>query len=262
LVRCIFLLAMYLHGVSLRWAGLFAPYWEWWGAATLSILSAPWQIQETLHLLLRVQECRFISPSHGALQGGWVTHSSALGIQTQQILVLRLTFTDFIHIWKSQLDSSNSMHVQNNSSENCSKAARVQPQDRTPTMWKVGLLLFNTATSHCPHSFCPCSEQVEATCRGEQLPRKHQGTLIVLLLQPHDWPGLGVPGLRPLPPTAGTHLLYTSVDELNKMMTLNPVPWIWNKKRPWFPSVFTCNVCEKAVICIKVCHHFNYLHCL
>jgi hypothetical protein len=40
--------------------------------------SALWQICHTLHLLCRVQEC-------SALQGGWDTHSSDLGLQTQQL---------------------------------------------------------------------------------------------------------------------------------------------------------------------------------
>jgi hypothetical protein len=46
-------------------AGLFAPYGR---ETTLRAfyLSAPWQIYETLYLLLRVQECRFITPSQGA----------------------------------------------------------------------------------------------------------------------------------------------------------------------------------------------------
>jgi hypothetical protein len=47
-------------------------------------LSALWQIYETLYLLLRVQECRFITPSQGAglivlaMGDGILTHSSAL----------------------------------------------------------------------------------------------------------------------------------------------------------------------------------------
>jgi hypothetical protein len=45
-------------------------------------LSAPWQIYETLYLLLRVQECRFITPSQGAglivlfMGNGILTHLS------------------------------------------------------------------------------------------------------------------------------------------------------------------------------------------
>jgi hypothetical protein len=45
-------------------------------------LSAPWQIYETLYLLLRVQECRFITPSQGAelivlpMGDGILTHLS------------------------------------------------------------------------------------------------------------------------------------------------------------------------------------------
>jgi hypothetical protein len=55
-----------------------------------------------LQLLLRMQKWRFITPSqdvgmqiynsfsgcrnHSALHGGWDTHSSALGLQTQQYL--------------------------------------------------------------------------------------------------------------------------------------------------------------------------------
>jgi hypothetical protein len=38
--------------------------------------SALWQIYQNLNLLFRVQEC-------SALHGGWDTHSSALGLQTQ-----------------------------------------------------------------------------------------------------------------------------------------------------------------------------------
>jgi hypothetical protein len=60
-------------------------------------LSSLWQIYETLYLLLRVEECRFTTPSLGArmqasnssgcrndmaLHGGWAS-SSALGLQTQ-----------------------------------------------------------------------------------------------------------------------------------------------------------------------------------
>jgi hypothetical protein len=50
--------------------------------------SALWQIYETLHLLFRVQECRFITPSqHAGITvfsiGQWDTHLSALGLQTQ-----------------------------------------------------------------------------------------------------------------------------------------------------------------------------------
>jgi hypothetical protein len=45
-------------------------------------LSAPWQIDETLYLLLRVQECRFITPPQGAglivlsMGDGLLTHLS------------------------------------------------------------------------------------------------------------------------------------------------------------------------------------------
>jgi hypothetical protein len=52
--------------------------------------SALWQIYQTLYLLFRVQECRFTTPSHDAgiivlsMGQGWDTHSSALGLQTQQ----------------------------------------------------------------------------------------------------------------------------------------------------------------------------------
>jgi hypothetical protein len=43
---------------------------------------------ETLHVLFKVQECRFITPSQDAgitvlSMGGWVTHSPALRLQTQ-----------------------------------------------------------------------------------------------------------------------------------------------------------------------------------
>jgi hypothetical protein len=53
--------------------------------------SALWQIYETLHLPLKVQECRFATPSQGAgitvlSKGGWATHSSALSLQTQHKL--------------------------------------------------------------------------------------------------------------------------------------------------------------------------------
>jgi hypothetical protein len=47
-----------------------------------NILSALWQIFETLYLLLRVQECRFITPSQGAgltvlsMGDGRLTHLS------------------------------------------------------------------------------------------------------------------------------------------------------------------------------------------
>jgi hypothetical protein len=45
-------------------------------------LSTPWQIYETLYLLLRVQECRFVTPSQGAglivlcMGDGILTHLS------------------------------------------------------------------------------------------------------------------------------------------------------------------------------------------
>jgi hypothetical protein len=70
---------------------------RWKTALRAFCLSAPWQIYETLYLLLRVQECRFVTPAQGAgmqasnssgckndiaLHGGWDTHSSALGLQT------------------------------------------------------------------------------------------------------------------------------------------------------------------------------------
>jgi hypothetical protein len=50
--------------------------------------SALWQIYQTLYLLFREQECRFITPSQDAgitvlSMGGWDTHSSALGLQTK-----------------------------------------------------------------------------------------------------------------------------------------------------------------------------------
>jgi hypothetical protein len=41
--------------------------------------SAPWQIYETLYFLLRVQECRFITPSQGA---GLIVLSMGNGILT------------------------------------------------------------------------------------------------------------------------------------------------------------------------------------
>jgi hypothetical protein len=69
---------MHLHVGCLRWAGLFAPYWGRGGTTLRAFcLSALWQIYETLHLLLRVQEW-YGSP------WSWATYSSALGIQTQQ----------------------------------------------------------------------------------------------------------------------------------------------------------------------------------
>jgi hypothetical protein len=54
------------------------------GETTLraSYLSAPWQIYEPIYLLLRVQECRLVSPSQGAglmvlsMGDGILTHSS------------------------------------------------------------------------------------------------------------------------------------------------------------------------------------------
>jgi hypothetical protein len=56
--------------------------------------SALWQIYETLYLLFRMQECRFITPSQDAevivlSKGRWDTHSSALGFQNQQVPPLR-----------------------------------------------------------------------------------------------------------------------------------------------------------------------------
>jgi hypothetical protein len=56
--------------------------------------SALWQIYQTLYLLVRMQECRFTTTSQDAKiivlsMGGWDTHSSALGLQTQQIPTLR-----------------------------------------------------------------------------------------------------------------------------------------------------------------------------
>jgi hypothetical protein len=51
------------------------------GGTTLRafFLSALWQIYETLYLLLRVQECRFITPSQGA---GLIVLSMGDGILT------------------------------------------------------------------------------------------------------------------------------------------------------------------------------------
>jgi hypothetical protein len=43
-------------------------------------VSAPWQIYETLYLLLRVQECRFITPSQGA---GTILLSKGDGLLTR-----------------------------------------------------------------------------------------------------------------------------------------------------------------------------------
>jgi hypothetical protein len=66
-----FLLAMYLHGGPLRWAGLFASYWgehfvyQFCGRFVGPCISF-WQICETLYLFLRVQEGRFITPSQSA----------------------------------------------------------------------------------------------------------------------------------------------------------------------------------------------------
>jgi hypothetical protein len=55
--------------------------------------SVLWQIYQTLYLLVSVQECRFITPSQDARvivlsMGGWDTHSSVLGFQTQQIKLI------------------------------------------------------------------------------------------------------------------------------------------------------------------------------
>jgi hypothetical protein len=52
-----------------------------WGETTLRefCLSAPWQIYETMYLFLRVQECRFITPSQSA---GLIVLSMGNGILT------------------------------------------------------------------------------------------------------------------------------------------------------------------------------------
>jgi hypothetical protein len=49
--------------------------------------SAPWQIYKTLYLFFSMQECILSFLQYAgmiALHGGWDTHSSALGLQTQQ----------------------------------------------------------------------------------------------------------------------------------------------------------------------------------
>jgi hypothetical protein len=92
----------FVHAVSLRWAGLFAPYGEWGTTLRASYLSALWQVYETLHLLLVVQECRFMSSlgcrAHSALHGVWGTDSLIypLGPQTQQHRLLKASPLDKI----------------------------------------------------------------------------------------------------------------------------------------------------------------------
>jgi hypothetical protein len=78
---------------SFRWAGLFAPC----GGNNLEsiLLISPVVDYETVYLLLRVQECRFMRPclsfsrcrAHSALHGGWDTDSliCPLDSQTPQI---------------------------------------------------------------------------------------------------------------------------------------------------------------------------------
>jgi hypothetical protein len=81
------------------------PYW-WEGTILRAFCtSSLWQIDQILYLLfrkqkadlqllLRMQECKFITLSQytGVIwlsMEGWDTHSSALGIQTQQVPPLR-----------------------------------------------------------------------------------------------------------------------------------------------------------------------------
>jgi hypothetical protein len=62
-----FLLAMDLHTQALLDELVCLPLIGWGENNLDSIcLSSPWQIYETLCLLLRVQECRFITPSQSA----------------------------------------------------------------------------------------------------------------------------------------------------------------------------------------------------
>jgi hypothetical protein len=69
-----------------------------WTILTVFCSSALWQICQTLYLLFTMQKCRFTTPSQDAgmivlsMIGGWDSHSSALGLQTQQVPV--------IHLWQ------------------------------------------------------------------------------------------------------------------------------------------------------------------
>jgi hypothetical protein len=69
---------------------------------------------ETLHLLFRMQESRFKTPSqeadvqvynpfsecrnHSALHGGWDAHSSAFGLQTQQFYLASFKHNFYLYL--------------------------------------------------------------------------------------------------------------------------------------------------------------------
>jgi hypothetical protein len=75
------------------------PLIEEWGNNLIALCSsALWQIYKTLYLLFRMQIYTSFSGcrDHSALHGGWDSHSSALGLQTQQKYIFNLQGVQFM----------------------------------------------------------------------------------------------------------------------------------------------------------------------
>jgi hypothetical protein len=68
----------FLYVGSLRWAGLFAPYWGGQSLLNAFCLLVPWQIYETLYLFFRMQKYRPIT----AQDAGMILFSMGDGIFT------------------------------------------------------------------------------------------------------------------------------------------------------------------------------------